>query len=283
MKTYNEIKDILINKYGIIDQNSYKEFTSKRFKDGITQEEVDLLSPDNVNNNDFWQFINEFYGIDPVCQTNYAQFKVGNKMVANRRNLGICRLDGTLNVIDHNKYCGCTFLEIGAGFGCIKNYVEVNTNLDYAGVDVYPQIHDVIKSNPDGSLPDSILKLPVTSNYFGIVFSTNVFQHLSVNQRKKYYQQIRSIIHEQGIFAFNTTIYSEPRNVDGVAFYKCKDSNKAYIGHYAQYTEVLSFQEEVNNIIEWFDISSYNISKMNTVSFILSPKSFKTITCTPQK
>ena len=52
-----EFKQVIEGNYGITDLKSYDEYKRKKGPTGITKEEVELLSPDNVNSCSFWEYI----------------------------------------------------------------------------------------------------------------------------------------------------------------------------------------------------------------------------------
>src|SRR5208283_2659963 len=94
--------------------------------------------------------------------------------------------------------------DIGAGYGMLKEFVEQNTKLHYVGVDVYPKIEGICQIGPDGStLPPNI-----AGSLFGIVACINVFEHMSIKQRRHYYEQIEKILYPKwGIFSSTHCTY----------------------------------------------------------------------------
>lgn len=245
MKTYNEIKDIILNKYKIFDLQSYGEYRKIKGDKNyfISQEEIDELSPDNINNKDFWKIAEELFGVDPVCNMDSGIQTIDE---GNIENLKLARHSGVLNFLDDYPRNNFTVLEIGAGYGSLKNYIKAKNKCSYMGVDVYPKILNIIETTPEGILPDEI-----KNKKFLHIVSTNVFQHLSLNQRRIYYTDIANILLPDGSFYFNINCVSK-RNYRGY-----KDiNNNFYMVHYGQYTPIQQFDEIVQDLEKHFKIIS---------------------------
>ncbi len=247
MKQYEEIKDIIVNQLGIKDQETYLAYIQSIHNGReITQEELDLLSPDNINNSDFWKVVEELFGTDCVANTNHG--KLSSDVVAgNRRNIAMSNLIGTMNIIYEYKHFGCPILEIGAGYGSLKNYIEVNTAMSYTGVDVYPKIPGVIKATPEGFLPEE-----VKANKYLLFYASNVFQHLSSKQRSQYFSDIQGMMLEGAAFSFNMLCHlGEPdkkkhKTPDGLP----------YLRHYGQFTVIPNLYEIRDELQKHFYILS---------------------------
>jgi hypothetical protein len=231
---YAQIKDVLINRLGLKDLAAYKRYLDSYLNSGspklITKEEIELLSPDNVNNYDFWKLAEEMFGVDPVYNTDFGE-QAASLDEANRRNLAFARLTGALNVIDAWKHLSLSLLEIGAGYGNFKSYVMCTTNFQYTGVDVYPKAEGVLSTLPNGMLPDE-----VKAKKFNIVYSSNVFQHISSKQRLAYLLDIKNMLHDGGFFIFNLFLaISSPKvpSWDG----------RPYMQNYGQWVEIPLYQE----------------------------------------
>lgn len=208
MKQYDEIKEIITQKYGFTSIEKYKEWLKDwREKGGTaTQEEADLLSPDNIDCYDFWRVCNDLFGSDPIC--NAADGAVyTNDMDANRVNLNIAQLSGILSVIDVNKFYRVNMLEYGPGLGCVKNYVEVNTRFNYFGFDVNPRIPGIAATTKAGYIPSEFVDKNKGS--FNIVFSSNVLQHVSMKQRQAFFSDAYDLLSVGGTLAFNVSAFKQ--------------------------------------------------------------------------
>jgi cyclopropane fatty-acyl-phospholipid synthase-like methyltransferase len=122
-------------------------------------------------------------------------------------------------------------LEIGAGYGSLKSFIETHTNHIYAGVDVVPRVAGVIETTLDGLLPRSLVDSE--RGRFSYVVSSNVFQHFSARQRNQYIADAHTILHEHGLFIFNLTVdtIKLPR-------YMRDETGAAWADHYGQYTSI---------------------------------------------
>lgn len=236
MLDYTQIKDVIVNKLGITDLKAYKKWAEQYFNGKkITLSDVELLSPENIDNTAFWRIAEELFGIDGVCNTMHGTLPSDIES-GNRRNISLARHIGSLTFIDDWKNYSLPILEIGAGYGSFKNYVEATTHYKYTGVDVYPKIPGVLSTYKNGLLPNYI-----RFQKFHIIYSSNVFQHLSSYQRTRYYQDINSMMTKDSIFIFNLLTEDE---------INCEQSEdgRFYMRHYGQFTEVpkiFSLREEL--------------------------------------
>lgn len=208
MKTYDEIKEIITQRYGFTSIEKYKEWlTVWREKGGTaTQEEADLLSPDNIDCHDFWRVCYHLFGSDSVCNAVDGAVYT-NDMDANRINLSIAQLSGITSIIDANKFYRVNMLEYGPGLGCVKNYVEVNTRFNYYGFDVHPRIPGIAATTNEGYIPTEFVDKNKGS--FQIVFSSNVLQHVSQKQRQKFFADAYDLLSVGGTLAFNAMTFDQ--------------------------------------------------------------------------
>jgi hypothetical protein len=243
-------KEVIEGHYGITDLKSYGDYKVKMGQTGVTKEDVELLSPDNINSCSFWEYIekNPEIAKDAIA---FGATKERSIEEVNQQNFSLACGLNTLGFIILYKDCtGMPVLDIGAGYGMLKNFIRQHTNLLYCGVDVYPKIEDVYPVGEDGStLPPNI-----ASSSFGIVAAINVFQHLSVKQRRHYYEQIEKILHPKfGVFTFTITADIPNSQIKG---FRCNDDGKHYMCHYGQYTEVQTVPEIEQDLMKHFSIIS---------------------------
>jgi hypothetical protein len=274
MKNFEEIKDIIINKLGIPDLPSYEkwldQFKSPKVPGGrlVTKEDIEILSPDVVNCRDFWKAIDEIFGLDPVCATNFGEF-THNVDSGNLRNLRLARFSGMLNFIDAWKHAGLNLLEIGPGYGSFKQYCLMNTNFTYYSFDVVRRVYEVGLLDPDGTLPRQFLEdLP---GKFKIVYSSNVFQHLSQRQRSQYFLDIHKLLEKDGIFVFNCFTHNvDPTKVLPEDRYS--EDNRMYLKHYGQLTEVPYYYELRSELEKYFEFIQETRGRDRFFGFTLAKK-----------
>ena len=269
-----EFKDVIEGNYGITDLKAYNDYKVKMGQSGVTKEEIVLLSPDNINSCSFWEYIEK----NPEIAKDAISFGVTKEMPrekVNEQNFGLaCSLNALSYIILYKECIGMPILDIGAGYGMLRDFVKQNTKLHYCGVDVYPKVDDVYPVAEDGStLPPNI-----AASMFGLVISVNVFQHLSVKQRRHYYEQVEKILHPDcGVFTVSHIAHlpNSPhkpfRGNDG-KFYMC---------HYGQYTEVQTLEELKQDLTKHFNILSMSHRCMgNTFTFHCARK--KVVDATPK-
>lgn len=246
--TVEQFKEVVEGDYKITDLKAYNEYKADLWKRKATKEEVERMSPDNVDSCSFWEYIEK----NPELAKDAIGFGITKEQSiadVNRGNFGLACDCGTLSYVwKYKDVANLPILDIGAGYGMLKEFVQTYTKLQYNGVDVYPKIEGVHKVAPDGfTLPS-----PINSMQFGLVIATNVFQHLSVNQRRGYYAQIgKLLIPSWGIFSVSQVV-SMPGRDNG---FKCKDDpTKNYMVHYGQFTEIQSLPEIMDDLSKHFQV-----------------------------
>lgn len=247
-----EFKEIIEGQYGIKDLKTYDDYKMKVGNGNLTKAEVELLSPDNVNSCSFWEYIDK----NPEIAKDAIAFGVTKDRTiddVNSQNLGLAwSLNALSFLMLYKDEVNAPILDIGAGYGMLKEFIKKNTRLKYYGVDVYPKIDGVLQIGPDGStLPPTIAAMT-----FGMIISVNVFQHLSIKQRRHYYEQIAKILHPGGGI-FTVTISTV--NLNSVNVKKpfiCKENGKGYTCHYGQYVECQSYPEVIADLQKHFTILS---------------------------
>jgi hypothetical protein len=235
MKGEAEIRRVLTRELGFRDLDAYKKWIAEaRATTPLTPERIALLSPDHIDCRAFWRVCEELFGHDPVCnvavspQTGKLPFAIESPMDANRMNLRFAKSLGVTAFLDEFAHERVNTLEIGPGFGSLKNYIETATHHVYTGVDVFPRIPGVIEATADGLLPPSLVE--ADRGKFSYVVSSNVFQHLSAKQRTRYFHDVHTLLHKGGLFLFNLSVDTGSpgllRDASGVA----------WCDHYGQYT-----------------------------------------------
>lgn len=205
MKNYDEIKEIITKKFGITSLDAYSEFLRKwRAKEWIpTQEDLEILSPDDINCRDFWKLTQDLFGMDSVCNIADGN-KVENRIDSNRTNLSIARHTGMLNLIDDWRQFKMKVLEYGAGFGSLKNYIESTTCAEYYGFDVFPKCSDISETTEQGYIPAEFVES--NKGKFQLVVSTNVMQHVSEKQKLQFIKDAATLLVAGGMLSFNLPV-----------------------------------------------------------------------------
>lgn len=246
----NNVKEIIEQQLGIVDFESYKEYKESKSKEngGITSKDIELLHPDNIDNKKFWKYISKsIFEIDAICNIEHKEDKEIAINKANTNNFAL------------GAYLGCfngllargpkqSVLEIGCGFGGLRSFLEKTLAVDkYTGVDIYPLVDGILQVENDGTLPEEVL-----NQKFDSIVSSNVFQHLSITQRRNYYKQIKQILNPNGTFAFSNAYlagifrsFTTEEEKDGFVNF---ETNKKYMCHYGQFTEIQTMIDFQNDL-----------------------------------
>lgn len=238
MKTYDEIKRILVEELGFRDLAAYAAWIRDvRPTLSLTPARLEKLSPDTIDCRDFWKVCQELFGSDPICNIAIAPevgrlpYPIQTTMDANRMNLRLAKSMGIVAFLEENAHARLRTLEIGPGFGSLRNFIETHTNHIYAGVDAFPRVPDVLQTTEDGVLPAEFVE--AASGTYGYVISSNAFQHFSARQRIRYIQDARTLLQDQGLFIFNLLV-----DTGKAGRYLRDKQGNAWADHYGQYTPV---------------------------------------------
>jgi hypothetical protein len=238
MKTTAEIRRVLTKELGFHNLQDYKKWIEEvRPTIALTPEVIDRLSPDAVDCRDFWKVCDEIFGTDPVYNgsiqptVGVVPYPVESRSDANRMNLRLAKSLGITAFLDENASLRLKTLEIGPGFGSLKNYIETHTAHIYTGFDVCPRLPDVLETTAEGLIPESFIEKE--TGQFAYVVSSNVFQHLSSRQRSRYYQDAHSLLCGAGLFMFNLHVDT------GKSSQHIRDAEgRAWCDHYCQFTMI---------------------------------------------
>jgi len=257
------VKSIIEDKLGLADMRKYVEYRNRIWETPVSLEEIEELSPDKVDSSEFWKYCDEnpYFKYDAVA---FGVPKDGNVEMANDLNFKLAVDSGVFSQILMHRGCQFNVLDIGAGFGMLREELKRYAPFTiYHGVDVYPKFPECIK------VTDCILPPEIMEKKFGYVFACNVFQHLSLRQRRKYYEQVAEIC--DGFFVL-TNFIDNPVNRMG---FRCKDNDRRYIVHYGQFTEVQTFDELVADLHKHFIVTStYQRMSDGHMCFHLRSKKF---------
>jgi len=212
----------------------------------VPQEAVDYLYPDNLDVQEFWKKSVEtfpFFSISGNVPT------VTNKNEANEVSFKSQRFLKSLDWLDEGISSDSKILEIGPGYGMvyekvIKSYAGLESN--YYSIDVNPLFHHENAYQCDGrNIPQEI------PNDLDIVYSVNVFQHLSSSQRKSYYKQIFDKLKPGGKFIVGTFCITQ-NNVSKPLWGHSDGAGNFYAFFLGQYTEIEYIGDWGRTLVEEF-------------------------------
>lgn len=259
----NNIKEVIESKLGETTMDKYVKYKKRIWETPVSLEEVEELSPDKVDSSEFWKFCDEVpdFKYDTVA---FGQPATSTPDSCNHQNF-ICAADlGAFSkIVMHGGY-QFNVLDIGAGFGMMRDAMKRFAPLTtYYGVDVYPKFEGVLK------VEDCILPEEIMAKKFGYVFMVNVNQHLSIRQRRSYYEQIAKIC--DGFFVLTC------HPSDGKQGFRCKDNDRRYMVHYGQFTEMQTYEEIIQDLTPHFNIiCTQHRTSDYSFCFHLSSKLFTT-------
>lgn len=78
---------------------------------------------------------------------------IDTPMDANRMNLRLAKSFGITALLEESAHVRLKVLEIGPGYGSLKNFLEAHTSYIYTGVDVVPRAPGILETTRDGLLP----------------------------------------------------------------------------------------------------------------------------------
>ncbi len=250
MKTYDEIKDIIVNRLGIKDLVAYKAWLDVQ-RGPPTAEDIELLSPDHVDNGAFWRVAEDLFQTDPVSNCTVGRDVPEKRSIAeaNRINMTIYHNNGITSafesmLIHYGPTSRPKVLEIGPGYGGFRDWLRYRwPGADYHAADCYPKIPEAVQTTPEG-----LLSVIPKAEPYHIVLASNVFQHLSHAQRRTYYADIASCLTDRGLFMVSQFYDNGANRSD-------RDSEgRVWCRHYGQYTLIQKRAEICADLQVHFEI-----------------------------
>lgn len=177
------------------DQDALKKFSFKRVV--IDEELINKLSPNNIDCCHFWKKATEYFPLGSILYSANCK----NETELNEASLKAHEAWGTFgllkSILEENE--SAKILEIGPGYGAITGFVAENYNLEnYYAIDVNPLFKYKKLFKTDGkTIPKQV------PNDLDVVYSVNVFQHLTPEQRLSYFEQIKDKLVVGGKFIFS--------------------------------------------------------------------------------
>jgi len=243
--TNTDIATFLLNNYEINNIPLLAQIRTIPTEEGTTVVPNELLewqNPDVMDPNHFWR----------LAVKKYPSFSIaGNENCEtieeiNKSTLRIPEaFTTTKDLINDWHFSGrdVNLLEIGPGFGGFREFLGYKTpNVIWHGIDVNPLFEHPNLYETDGhSIPECIPTLDV-------IYSLNVFQHLSERQRRLYYEAASDRLKPGGVFVFGMFVISEDNenetNEEGKPLFGVMDENGAYYTHFfSQYTKINTVEE----------------------------------------
>lgn len=254
----------------MFDENNIisKQTINKSEKFIIKKEIIYKLHPDNIDINFFWEYSIKNFPLFSV--SNHPDCK--NSVDVNKSNFVFHKITGAIEEVENifSTKDSVKILEIGPGYGNFYEYLKNNfyeSDKKYYAIDVNPLFHlsRLYKCNGK-DIPSEVGVL------FDLVYSINVFQHLSKNQRSSYYKQIHNILNEEGKFIFSMFLV-HPKNVNGPYWSYFDEHGRAYTCMFGQFTEVDTI-EEIDKELKEIGYK-YSVTIRNNVAIFVCTKENK--------
>ena len=258
--------------------NSETEQKMEKKEHGITivaDDLIEKLSPNNIDSCYFWKKATEIFPLasvvyDPRCNDKQSL----NESAVNGLHKEMCALNELDAVFEKNP--NAKMLEIGPGHGSVTNYVALNHNIkNYYAIDVNPLFKFKRLYKTDGKTIPS--KVP---SDLDVVYSVNVFQHLTPEQRLSYYKQIKEMLVVGGKFIFSMFVVA-PDTINlhfrdekgGVrALFGIKDSfGNYYTSFFTQFTKCSKI-EELETIFSELNMKFEIVHKWNNSFCMVATK-----------
>lgn len=233
----------------------------------VKQELIQRYHPDNIDSQAFWGKATKHFphfsiaGGDTGCKSPEE---------CNQSTLRMALQVGPLGELDRHldEQSTATMLEIGPGHGGLCYMVnERHPLVNYHAIDVnplfeWPTLHQTDGKTIPNEIPDNL----------DIVYSFNVFQHLSKSQRTQYYYQIWEKLKMGGSFYFGMFLWTEA-NKDWPCW-GVKDFKGRYYCHFfKQFTEIDTSAEI------WYELQDIGF-KVENISKHITKHHYHTFKCT---
>ena len=240
-------------------------FVSLSKTNELDEKIIQRFHPDNIDTNIFWEKLIKTFKFSPIIQPNVGGLLPTTPEDINKASLsGIHIASGTaprlLSIIkDSNRTA--KILEIGAGYGCIPYFLEKELGepyQNYYGIDVnllfeHPHLYKCDGKNIPTEIPYGM----------DVVYSVNVFQHLSKKQRSSYYRQIFSVLKPGGKFIFSMFIETMQNRYETCWGFK-DTKGRNYTQFFGQFTEVDREEELIQELTSvGFEIGVLHNSHIN--------------------
>ena len=246
----------------------------------IKRKDLKILFPENIDNKRFWRKLNPKYKLLSVSgATTKSEYE------ANKVNLGFAKAVGAIGDVERAIYDKLgekwnrddrkfKILEIGYGLGCFVNWLYnesgrigqiENKQIEYYGIDIVKRIdtYENLFESDGWKIPKEI------PTDIDMVYSLNVFQHLSKKQRYNYFKKAYKRLNNNGVMVFSSFIMTE-QNKDSWAWGLVDEKGTGYCHFFNQPTEV-DKDEELKEYLTGlgFEIEKFQVLGENHLDCVL--------------
>ena len=268
--TNEEIKEHLEKVKKISEDNDTRKDGS--FPCGISvydwkSEEIDNL-PKDFDWQEFWKDCKEYYPLHSVSGKTTTIYNIitweENKV--------------PMNWIKNNirKKKNPSVIEIGYGFGGAAKTFEKNgfkyKGIDYVSSDKENADSDKFIEITTSGIPEKLL----VENSVDLVYSTNVFQHLTKEQRIQYYEEAYKVLKKGGLFYFD--LFSRNEDEFQKRYTEEEIKNLSYATNFFGVHTSVPYEKDVLETLEKigykivYSYSTYCLSDMRTIYLTVGAK-----------
>ena len=226
---------------------------------------IQKLHPDFIDNKFFWKtatsnfpFFSIIGGFEPITDKQ----TIHNKSLTMAMQLGA--LKEMSDLVDNKQ--DAKVLEIGPGYGSLLLLLEKYGHADkYSCIDINPLFKFERMYECNGRM------IPKKAGKdFDMVYSFNVFQHLSKKQRTSYYKDIYKKLNSGGSFVFGMFVRTE-QNKDWSCWGTADYHGRFYTNFFRQLTEV----DELKELLEELNSIGFEVKRLNPYENVSHYLSFK--------
>ena len=201
----------------------------------FSKKDIELLNPDKIDNRLFWSELDKNFKYSPICG-----IVSNNENEVNEINLKMFQpiIERYADIFKNSN-----IMEIGYGLGSFPYYCEKYSNLNidnYYGIDYLNRIKQREYPTKYNFYETDGLIIPMSiPNDLDIVFSSNVFQHLSLKEKINYFKLSYDKLKDGGHFIFNCVLKNEFLLVNYPRLWGFKDyKGIPYLKMFDQFIEV---------------------------------------------
>lgn len=196
----------------------------------LTEKAINRFHPNKINNKDFWKLAKCHFKLFSVCGA-----PCNNISEVNNKNLEFTKSTGIFYFLENNLNKNSNVLEIGFGYGNIFN--EISERCNYVGIDYnvpyfLKKYRNLVSIDKSG-IPDNLYK----KDYYDIIYSSNVLQHCSQQDRFEYFKQASHCLKKGGYMIFSSFIMTE-ENKNSFCWGSVDEDGRGYTSFLNQLTEV---------------------------------------------
>ena len=205
---------------------------------------VERFYPTNINNKEFWVEAKKNFPYLSVCGSPSKSIKE-----VNSNTMRMPKMFGFLDKFDElieESEEKLSVLEIGFGYGNV--FFDFKERCDYIGID-YSIAPSLKRYKHFIEIEESGIPEYLFDNKFDVVYSVNVLQHCTQEERFNYFKQAYDILKPGGHMMFTLFLHTD-ENKNKHEIWGIKDKNgRYYTQFFNQLTEV-DFSYELSSVLK---------------------------------